>query len=202
MQIVQLRDAQPADSIHSTSSSSPQTDPTDAAKDALMSAKPSKFCGTCGRAFTWRASLRNWDEAKYCSQSCRTKKPNNLVDKGIEASFLKLLLVQKSSPSSAAILCENVQKQDGEERTSVDWRERYRRAARRLANVEELCEIEHNEKGSWLQGDGKGEMRLRLRGDKIDAAELRLSHLTAKATDQGSEKQETICFANDGSFYR
>lgn len=37
---------------------------------------PSKICVTCGREMTWRKSwAKNWDDVKYCSDACRSKKP-------------------------------------------------------------------------------------------------------------------------------
>jgi len=36
---------------------------------------PCKHCATCGREFTWRKKWeKNWDEVKYCSDSCRKSK--------------------------------------------------------------------------------------------------------------------------------
>lgn len=36
---------------------------------------PSKPCQVCGRDMTWRKSwAKNWDEVKYCSDACRSRK--------------------------------------------------------------------------------------------------------------------------------
>jgi hypothetical protein len=36
---------------------------------------PSKICITCKRPFTWRKKWEKvWDEVKYCSNACKTKK--------------------------------------------------------------------------------------------------------------------------------
>jgi hypothetical protein len=36
---------------------------------------PSKTCLVCGKEMTWRKSwAKNWDEVKYCSDACRSKK--------------------------------------------------------------------------------------------------------------------------------
>lgn len=33
---------------------------------------PSKPCAACGRPMTWRkAWAKNWDDVKYCSDTCR-----------------------------------------------------------------------------------------------------------------------------------
>lgn len=75
--------------------------------------------------------------------------------------------------SGKKVLCEEVQAHDGVEREDVKWRERYRRAARRLANVQMICSIEHDEnsRGKWMQGDGKGPMRVELLKDKMQEVE-------------------------------
>jgi hypothetical protein len=40
------------------------------------SSLPSKFCVACGREMSWRKSwAKNWAEVKYCSHTCRAKKP-------------------------------------------------------------------------------------------------------------------------------
>lgn len=40
------------------------------------SSLPSKACQACGREMSWRKSWsKNWDEVKYCSQTCRANKP-------------------------------------------------------------------------------------------------------------------------------
>ncbi|MBL6712386.1 MAG: DUF2256 domain-containing protein [Pirellulales bacterium] len=37
---------------------------------------PSKVCATCGRPFTWRKKWAScWDQVKYCSQACKSKRP-------------------------------------------------------------------------------------------------------------------------------
>ena len=105
---------------------------------------------------------------RYCSASCRSAKPSNRTDLGIEASFLRLL----QSGRQATCTCEQVQLHDGQDRAGIAWRERYRRAARRLANVKQLCVIEHEEKaGKWEAGDGKGSMRVEIRADRVAEAE-------------------------------
>jgi len=76
------------------------------------------------------------------------------------------------------VLCEEVQAHDGGEREDVKWRERYRRAARRLANVQHICSIEHDEnsRGKWMAGDGKGPMRVELLDDKVQEVEVILQN--------------------------
>ena len=36
---------------------------------------PEKICCTCERPFSWRKKwAKEWDNVKYCSKKCRTKK--------------------------------------------------------------------------------------------------------------------------------
>ena len=166
---------------------------------AADAVKPSKFCASCGRVFHYRASLaRDWSAAKFCSASCRSSRASHHpVDRGIEGSFLSVLLANLHNPdvSRRRVTCEQVQAADGPEREKLEWRERYRRAARRLANVKEVCYIERIDDGSasggiggsrdkvkgktkgkakdkerWIPGDGKGPMRVWLRDDKVEEA--------------------------------
>ena len=40
------------------------------------SSLPVKACLVCGLEMTWRKRwAKNWDEVKYCSDACRSKKP-------------------------------------------------------------------------------------------------------------------------------
>jgi hypothetical protein len=42
---------------------------------------PSKTCLVCGKEMTWRKSwAKNWDEVKYCSDACRSKKSNSKTE--------------------------------------------------------------------------------------------------------------------------
>ena len=108
-----------------------------------------------------------------------------------------MLLANLHNPdvSRRRVTCEQVQAADGPEREKLEWRERYRRAARRLANVKEVCYIERIDDGSasggiggsrdkvkgktkgkakdkerWIPGDGKGPMRVWLRDEKVEEA--------------------------------
>jgi len=36
---------------------------------------PTKICGVCKKAFTWRKKWRlNWDKVRYCSKKCSKTK--------------------------------------------------------------------------------------------------------------------------------
>lgn len=87
-----------------------------------------KTCASCGRTIEWRKKWeRNWDEVRYCSDACRSRKVT-AMDRQLEATILELLAARAATaticPSDAARAI------GGEE-----WRELMepaRRAARRL----------------------------------------------------------------------
>jgi hypothetical protein len=47
-----------------------------AANQGFKSAnRPSKICAVCGRPFQWRKKWKDvWDEVRYCSDRCRTRR--------------------------------------------------------------------------------------------------------------------------------
>ena len=56
-----------------------------------MSAPPPKTCATCGRTIEWRKRwAANWDEVRYCSDACRSRR-SRPVDRHLEAAILDLL---------------------------------------------------------------------------------------------------------------
>lgn len=87
-----------------------------------------KTCASCGRRIEWRKKWAdNWDEVRYCSDACRSRKVNR-VDAELEAKILELLAQRAATsticPSDAARAVR-----------PNDWRdlmEPARRAARRL----------------------------------------------------------------------
>lgn len=93
-----------------------------------MADQPSKTCVRCGREITWRAKwARDWDQVKYCSDSCRRTGVGK-VDERLEQAIIDLL----SARSRDASICpsEAARSVDGE-----NWRdlmEPARMAARRL----------------------------------------------------------------------
>ena len=52
---------------------------------------PEKSCATCGRTITWRKKWeRDWDNIRFCSESCRSHKPT-AEDTALEHAILHLL---------------------------------------------------------------------------------------------------------------
>ena len=94
-----------------------------------MNPLPTKRCATCGRSFAWRRRWRaNWEAVRYCSRSCRERRPNRL-DRRLEVAILRLL----AGRAAGASICPS----EAARAVSPDhWRslmERSRRAGRRLA---------------------------------------------------------------------
>ena len=91
-------------------------------------ATPSKPCVSCGRIITWRRSwATQWDEVKYCSDRCRTRKVSP-VDQQLAVAIIELL---ERRPRSASICPSEAARAVGGD----DWRplmEPARAAARRL----------------------------------------------------------------------
>ena len=93
-----------------------------------MADRPSKTCVRCGRTMHWRAKwARNWENVKYCSDSCRRSRGDS-NDEPLERAILQLL----DSRANAASICpsEAARVVGGEQ-----WRplmEPARMAARRL----------------------------------------------------------------------
>ena len=92
-----------------------------------------KTCHSCGRVMTWRKSwARNWDEVRYCSQSCRRRRVSD-VDTRLEDAVLELLQQRPGGasicPSEAARLVAG-----SDDETWRGLMEPTRRAARRLVD--------------------------------------------------------------------
>ena len=50
-----------------------------------------KICAACGRTITWRKKWeRDWENIRFCSDSCRSHKPGER-DLALEAAILRLL---------------------------------------------------------------------------------------------------------------
>lgn len=88
-----------------------------------------KICQRCGRLIEWRAKwARNWQDIRYCSSACRSRRLTPL-DLKLEQSILQLL---ESRPASSSLCPSEVARMVN----PTDWQplmEPTRHAARRLA---------------------------------------------------------------------
>lgn len=122
---------------------------------------PSKTCAACGRTMTWRKSwARNWDEVKFCSDACRSRRTGT-VDQQLEATILQLLATRGVGkticPSEAARAVAA-----SEERAAWEpLMEPARAAARRLVAKDRIVITQG---GHVVDAStAKGAIRLRLR---------------------------------------
>lgn len=116
---------------------------------------PTKTCDACGRVITWRKRwARNWDQVRWCSDACRSRKVTD-VDTDLEAAIEHLL----DHRSSGATICPS---EAARAVAPDDWRplmEPARRAARRLVAAGRL---EITQKGRVVDpSTAKGPVRLR-----------------------------------------
>lgn len=116
---------------------------------------PKKTCVSCGRTFTWRKSLnKNWDQVKYCSNACRTRKISNL-DKRIERKILELLETQ---PHKTQISTKEIAKavRDKDDKNLF---EPIKRAARRLESTKSVIITQKGKKVDSSKAKGHLEIR-------------------------------------------
>ncbi|MEM8925803.1 MAG: DUF2256 and DUF3253 domain-containing protein [Actinomycetota bacterium] len=114
-----------------------------------------KTCATCGRRIEWRRKWADdWEQVRYCSQSCRRNRPGPLDDR-LEQAIVALL----AQRANGATICPS------EAARAVDpdgWRHRMeqtRQAARRLVARGEL---EITQRGRVVDpSTAKGPIRLR-----------------------------------------
>jgi hypothetical protein len=90
-----------------------------------------KICARCGRTMTWRKAWeRSWDEVKFCSEACRSHRPD-ATDRQLEGTILRLL----SERGAGKTICpsEAARSVGGEDRDAWEpLMEPARQAARRL----------------------------------------------------------------------
>ena len=93
-----------------------------------------KTCASCGREMAWRkAWARNWDDVRYCSDACRTRKIRS-VDRELEATILALL----EQRAGGATICPSEAARALEATGWRDLMEPARAAARRLVAAGEV----------------------------------------------------------------
>jgi len=88
-----------------------------------------KICASCGREMRWRAAWAEvWDEVRYCSAACRSRKVTP-QDRELEAAILRLL--DRRAAKAAIDPSDAAHSVGGDAGHAL--REPARRAARRLA---------------------------------------------------------------------
>ncbi len=116
-----------------------------------------KTCKSCGREIQWRKKWeRDWDQVKYCSKSCRQRKPSD-VDRALEDAILGMLHTRSRD---ASICPSDAARKVGDDDSWRALMEPARRAARRLVD-RGLVQI--TQKGRVVDpSTAKGPIRIRL----------------------------------------
>lgn len=98
--------------------------------------KEAKFCLCCGRTMEWRKAWeKNWEQVRYCSESCR----RNKNQKSFTAEILEL--VTKRYPNS---ICPS-EVLSPEDKQSKELMEQVRRSARLLAREQQIVITQKNQ---------------------------------------------------------
>ncbi len=116
---------------------------------------PTKLCASCGRTIEWRKKwARSWDDVRYCSDACRSRKVRP-VDRELEQAIAALLCDR----AIGATICPS---EAARHTGGDDWRELMepaRAAARRLV---ERGEVEITQGGRVVDpSTAKGPIRIR-----------------------------------------
>jgi len=135
-----------------------------------------KICASCGRKLEWRKKWeRSWDEVRYCSKGCKSRKVKP-VDEALEQAIISLLHKRAAGaticPSEAAqqVGADFAAASDGTSDGAGDddlsqgaWRplmEPARAAARRLVAA---GDVEITQRGQRVDpSTAKGPIRIRL----------------------------------------
>lgn len=132
---------------------------------AAPAAHAPKICVTCGRTIEWRKKWeRDWDNVKFCSDTCRTHKPG-AKEAALETAILDLLGKRGAGkticPSEAARFVAGSGKLSDDRTTWEPLMEPARAAARRLVAAGSIVITQggHTVDASTA----KGPIRLRLR---------------------------------------
>ncbi len=115
-----------------------------------------KTCASCGRTMTWRAAwAANWDEVRYCSDRCRTRRVRP-VDVALEDTIRALL----AERARGATICPSDAARQVDPERWRDLMEPARAAARRLVNA---GVVEITQGGRVVDpSSAKGPIRVRL----------------------------------------
>lgn len=134
-------------------------------KPQTAASHPPRACAACGRTITWRKKWeRDWDNVKFCSDSCRAHKPVSR-DAALEETILRLLHERGAGkticPSDAARTVAGDGKLSGDRSAWEPLMEPARAAARRLVAAGSIVITE----GGHIvdASTAKGPVRLRLR---------------------------------------
>lgn len=120
-----------------------------------------RTCWSCGRTMTWRrAWARDWEQVRYCSQTCRRRRIRP-VDRALETAILELLHAR----AAGATICpsEAARRVATDRGDAEDWRELMepaRRAARRLVADRRVTITQRGR--SVDPSRAKGPIRIRL----------------------------------------
>ncbi len=135
-------------------------------RSAAAAGAPSpKVCATCGRTITWRKKWeRDWEDVRYCSDACRTRKPG-AHDAALEVAILRLLHERGAGkticPSEAARSVAGGGPFSGDRAAWEPLMEPARAAARRLAAAGTIAITQGGHQVD--ASTAKGAIRLRLR---------------------------------------
>ena len=124
-------------------------------------AQASKTCAACGRRMEWRKSwARNWDEVKFCSDSCRKHK-GGTADQGLEEAILRLLAERGAGKTICPSEAARAVAASDEREAWEPLMEPARMAARRLVAAGRIAITQG---GQVVDAStAKGPIRLRLR---------------------------------------
>jgi hypothetical protein len=120
-----------------------------------MTGREDRTCLVCGRPIAWRRKWqRDWDNVRYCSKSCRSRKGDPTAGR-LERIMIDLL---RARPSGSSI-CPS----EAARAVASEWRplmESAREAARRLAAA---GRVEITQRGALVDpGRFRGPIRVRL----------------------------------------
>lgn len=128
-----------------------------------MAVPATKTCASCGRRIEWRRRwARDWEQVRYCSAACRSRRLTP-IDRALEGAILELL----DRRPAAATICpsEAARKVAADQPSAGEWRslmEPTRRAARRLVDQ---GRVDITQGGRPVDpSTAKGPIRIRTRG--------------------------------------
>ena len=120
----------------------------------MRTARTSKVCASCGRAFTWRKKwAKNWEQVRYCSTRCRSKGTILPQDPLIQAVFDAL----KRVPSKRACTVDAIEQALHEQGHSA---QQTRVALRTMIHAGQISSMEGNKRIAPERLKGNSTLRL------------------------------------------